>query len=129
MKPENMNVTPSNEFESITPDVNLMSDEFNFSPISEEARESGDGDSGAESKENLEFDRTRNNNYQVIKDSQTDITADSRGTADSRDSKKIKRQTDIEDTDPSSEIAICAEEIRMPFVTDAALRRHRIFDL
>ncbi|KAJ3633945.1 hypothetical protein MTP99_010861 [Tenebrio molitor] len=107
MKPENMNVTPSNEFESITPDVNLMSDEFNFSPISEEARESGDGDSGAESKENLEFDKTRNNNYQVIKDSQTDITADSRGTADSRDSKKLKDKR-------ISKIPI--RQVKLPFV-------------
>ncbi|XP_044267297.1 uncharacterized protein LOC123013053 [Tribolium madens] len=58
MKLENMDATSSSDSECITPDVNLMSDELNFSPISKEARESGDGDSGAESKENPDLANT-----------------------------------------------------------------------
>ncbi|KYB27687.1 hypothetical protein TcasGA2_TC010445 [Tribolium castaneum] len=59
MRLENMDASSSPDSESITPDVNLMSDELNFSPISEEARESGDGDSGAESKESPPEDTTK----------------------------------------------------------------------
>lgn len=61
-----MDATLNRVCKSITPDVNLMSEEFNFCPISEAVRENGDGESGTELKETPEFDETHHRNGQEV---------------------------------------------------------------
>lgn len=78
-----MDATLNRVCESITPDVNLMSEEFNFCPISAAGRENGGGESGVELKENLESDEThRGNGRGVIKDA----------VIDGKDAKKPKQK-------------------------------------